>query len=969
MLFQNCIEQVFDDMTVSVTANTVFREEFTVTLRCIHAYLEPRLGEFNEREQRSQFVGLCALFVFHFHLFRVVDKRLVKAVWDVQRKLPAIHLYGDVMICPNEFLSRKIPQLSTVVDKRSVDFDAVRRDYLAGLDANIAAYAQTCFMQVATWLVRMEDHNPKDKEDVGERIAALCQMLIQGVLFSYKLSHFVKSFLNLHLDLGAPLKSSHLKAVFRIMELIKSIQQMFHRRSMWIAQMVPHIMQLYSHQAIRVVKACQDKLTADRQYSAKRLDTIAALNLLQSSFNGPPTASRILSIKMAMHVVISARVLTVQHQEVLQSFIVRLETIGRLNEIISTNCNLSFFFWHRQFVTNYLNDLYDTPTEAHRIHYLFAAINDFVVPLQQLKHEESPQVFLDSLEKEISVRHYFVTFCHPFLSPVPPLTRRATCSASCPCLLGADWCSHFVVMPNLRLQAVLDGDVTRRLCRDIENDLRLHIHTGVVKLDDRNPFKVGLHDLSHFLALLPIRFLQKKIDIKSQVTHYLDITFYNLTTVQPNDWKVYGQMRNLAKQKYGLEMQEVHLPSSTLEQGLDVLQIMRNISVFVSSYLYNLNNQIFVERQSNNKFLNTINIRHIANSIRTHGFGIMNTTVNYTYQYLRKKFFQFSQFLYDDHIKSRLIKDLRYFKEVREETDQQYPFERAEKFTKIIRKLGVNDKGESYLDQFRKLITEIGNAMGYIRMIRTGGFHCCSNAVSFVPDLETIISFEELVKDENMSAETCGAAKNVDAAVASLTENFGVASEGTGSEKTEYFKMLVTAFAKEFRDKKNSHLNNFYVMVPPLCLNFVEYMISAKDKISRKNKIGAAFTDDGFAMGVAFILKLLDQYTAFDSLHWFRSCRTHYTKEKEKVLQSRERGREDEKLQQTISLSLKRLSNYERELDLLFYSLSSARIFFRADQTAAEEAEAAKEAGGGAPAADPADPKKKSSRMCHATSR
>jgi len=63
------------------------------------------------------------------------------------------------------------------------------------------------------------------------------------------------------------------------------------------------------------------------------------------------------------------------------------------------------------------------------------------------------------------------------------------------------------------------------------------------------------------------------------------------------------------------------------------------------------------------------------------------------------------------------------------------------------------------------------------------------------------------------------------------------------------------------------------------------------------------------------------------------------------------------------------LSNYERELDLLFYSLSSARIFFRADQTAAEEAEAAKEAGGGAPAADPADPKKKSSRMCHATSR
>lgn len=38
-----------------------------------------------------------------------------------------------------------------------------------------------------------------------------------------------------------------------------------------------------------------------------------------------------------------------------------------------------------------------------------------------------------------------------------------------------------------------------------------------------------------------------------------------------------------------------------------------------------------MERSSNNKHLNTINIRHIANSIRTHGTGIMNTTVGSPY--------------------------------------------------------------------------------------------------------------------------------------------------------------------------------------------------------------------------------------------------------------------------------------------------------------------------------------------------
>ena len=91
-------------------------------------------------------------------------------------------------------------------------------------------------------------------------------------------------------------------------------------------------------------------------------------------------------------------------------------------------------------------------------------------------------------------------------------------------------------------------------------------------------------------------------------------------------------------------------------QGLDILEIMRNIHQFVADYCYNLNNQIFVARDSDGKYLNTINIGHVANSIRTHGVGIMNTTVNFTYQFLKKKFFVFSQFMFDEYIKARVAK-------------------------------------------------------------------------------------------------------------------------------------------------------------------------------------------------------------------------------------------------------------------------------------------------------------------------
>ena len=66
------------------------------------------------------------------------------------------------------------------------------------------------------------------------------------------------------------------------------------------------------------------------------------------------------------------------------------------------------------------------------------------------------------------------------------------------------------------------------------------------------------------------------------VTHYLDKTFYNLTTVALHDWKTYGEMRNLCVQKYGLGMTEVHLPSQTLEQVSDGIECIINIMVTLS---------------------------------------------------------------------------------------------------------------------------------------------------------------------------------------------------------------------------------------------------------------------------------------------------------------------------------------------------------------------------------------------------
>ncbi|XP_076340851.1 strumpellin and WASH-interacting protein isoform X2 [Tachypleus tridentatus] len=882
-IFLGCMEQGFDDGKAFVSKNCVFAEEFFINLRNIFAQVEPKLGELNEIDTRAKLVGICALYVLHFYLFRTVDRKQFKQIWDTYKKVPAVPLVANILWFPDQFLLMQLPHMAKSMDRKAQDAVKNQRlNYLQQKSQSLPKDAQISYHQVTSWMIRMELAAQPDGERLLEDLNHRTSLLVQGLMLSWSISNQVKTVMNLHVTLAKPMTKTSVLALCRMIEMLKAIEATFHKHTMHICENITHIVQHLGYIALTAINAAKKRLVADKKYSERRLDVLSALVLAEKALNGPGTKERRLITHLAMALGTQLKSFKEDELTSFNSVMRKLDLICELREKLQGACDCSFMYWHRVVFPTYVTDLYENGEGGHRIHYMFGALRDCVPPMLVTRHEVSPQVLLDNFDKEI--------YGH------------------------------------------LKEHLLDPLCRDIETDLRLHSHSHL-QLDDRNPFRVGLTPFLHLLKIRPVRFFDRLINIKAYVENYLDKTFYNLTTVALHDWKTYGEMRSLAKHKYGLKTVEAHLPSQTLEQGLDVLEIMRNIHVFVSRYLYNLNNQIFIESSSNNKHLNTINIRHIANSIRTHGIGIMNTTVNFTYQFLRKKFYIFSQFLYDEHIKSRLLKDLRFFRENKTQQNQKYPFERAEKFNKGIRKLGLSPDGLSCLDQFRNLISQIGNAMGYVRMIRSGGLHCCSNAICFIPDLDDIVSFEELCKEENMSDECVKAAAKLDAVIGNLTKNF--------SEGTEYFKLLVDVFAPAFRDPKNMHLRNFFVILPPLTLNFVEHSITCKERMNRKSKIEASFTDDGFAMGLAYILKLLDQYYDFDSLHWFTSVKVKFSKEKAdaKKQQDSVTGRADEKLQQTIQLTFKRLEIYEQEFDILNYSLSSARIFFRADLTAAEEKE------------------------------
>ena len=111
LIYQNCVEQEFDfPGLVEVRANDVFEQEFMYNIKEMYSRMTARTGDLNEVYQRKHFIGLCALYGFYFTLFRKPnDKKFFKAVWELHKIIPMIHLCGNVVWFPTDFLTKKVP--------------------------------------------------------------------------------------------------------------------------------------------------------------------------------------------------------------------------------------------------------------------------------------------------------------------------------------------------------------------------------------------------------------------------------------------------------------------------------------------------------------------------------------------------------------------------------------------------------------------------------------------------------------------------------------------------------------------------------------------------------------------------------------------------------------------------------------------------------------------------------------------
>eukprot|EP00981_Chlorochromonas_danica_P012186 scaffold4610_cov180-Ochromonas_danica.AAC.3 len=972
-IFKGCVEQNFEEVStnedggveemVIVRHNSLFLDgELMHTLKLMIETSVPVIGTTNEANERNVLLGSLGLYALYRQLLPphiAPDTKLHRLVWAIQKAVPTMIISESAVFYVGEFLLQHAPLDSKKLDPPHPG--VFRKQFIQQFDSLLNQRTQTLLAQCKAWMILAESRlqsslalevalQTAGAMSAGAESAVLSTLqvldlygsiLLRGLSLVKRASYLAKYTLIMHTNMQVPLSRTNLNDVAQLLEMVKAMDYTFLRKDSVIAEYLVLILRNISDSLFARLNLIKLKLESTKKVDGKFMVLHGVAALFEELLRSTDTWStcRQISLHLFAEIILAAPPNVLKNDregQKIHSSCSKLIALANLVKEVRAATDCSFIYFHTSLLQPIIRSIYQIPTECNRLHYLYSVYEDGVKLPQAVLHDNE-QRFVQNFHKVI---------CDP-----------------------------------------LKVEIIEPLCKDIETDLRLHIHTK--HLDHMvalNPKTENLRPLKPFLDLPPISVLGHLLDIKASVTHYLDMNFYNLTTVALHDWKTYSDMRSLALEKFGLKLMDNFLPMGSLDQGLDVLQIMRNIHIFVSRFTYNMNMQQFVEYRPDkaSKHLNTIKIQSIAASIRQHGLGVLNTTVNFTYQFLSSKFRIFSQFLFDDHIKAHLSREHRWFKKHKNEpaVNNMYPYERALKFVQGVRKLGVNENNKSFLDQFRILVTEIGNALGYVRMVRSASMFYCSEAVKYLPEFEDIITFADhagpgrdakeipdtgvvlpAVKGANLSDETVRAAKNLDEVIQTLVKNFG--------EGSDYFKVLVNVFQSVLLNSEHEHLKNFYIIVPAMCISWIDASLQAKDAMYKTAK-GAYkemyFTDDGFAMGTAYCLAILKQSRKHEALHFMDSISQKIRidtkdlkarQDKRAVIEAERAKRKAEKAKKragffgfggkkgeegsdeendnyrdqeeihSIQLTSKRIEAYRRETEQLFYSMSGAEIFFK----------------------------------------
>ncbi|XXG67338.1 hypothetical protein AAC387_Pa06g0709 [Persea americana] len=838
------------------------------------------------------------------------EKKLGKLIVEMLQLVPVIYVEGiRFMLC--DLLKNQFPQSlsSWPILKEAVrECDAMKSNFLSHLTEIHSRDWQAIKDAVVSWVASFQSniHQLADQLRVEACLRLHMKQIIQGILLANRMQMIVTSMLDLHALLEVPIRREKLKYLCHMVVLLKVVEDTFHKKALDIIQSLPHIINLVQADIEQLLIPAKDALLSEvskeNQMSKMRLlsslirgkdmdarlsDSLSMVLLSLQMLKGGGGSKRLLILSITMDAVESIGHLNIDYLRI-EKLILKADVIADFKSIVEGVTNCGFLYWRKEMIRTWFSMVYMDVDKFSWLQYLVDAFCD---GLWLLRQGHVGKFTLQSHEEEIE-----------------------------------NAVKHEIISP---------------LCRDIETDLRLHVHSIHLKGSVHvNPTKTGVRNLSWYLQLKPLRLPFKCIDIKLQVESYLNYAFYNHTAMSSYNWKTYSEMRQLAELKYGLVVDDIHLPEQSLDHGIDIHEIIQNLPKFAVGYLYNMYNQVFIEKVSNvqgKKNLRVFGVEHVTSSVASHGQGIISVAISSFFRFLTEKTAFLSELLQDNCVRSHSMNEVNFWKSDKEAI-QRHPIIQAERSILAAGNLSFGDHELRLLEQLHCVLSEIGNVLGLVRSLRAGDSRHASSISRFIYRSKSASSYTEASQKLDSGDEMVTAGRMMDIATQKKKQS---------EELNNYFSFLISVFTVELQSDKYVHLKEFFLLIPALIISLIDCKIHRKEKMWRGRDSGnQTYTEDGLMMGVAYILKVTGQEKSFDGLHLFADASKHF----KEVLQSLEESKVADQPKNSSFAGLKlwgqaasqpspisaetqkeidKLKRYQKEIELIQCGLNVARTILR----------------------------------------
>ncbi|XP_072966494.1 uncharacterized protein [Typha angustifolia] len=544
--------------------SSCFHDTFSEILRRLDSWKELPAD-------RRKILDYVALFLFSTHASgEVPEKRIGKLLIEMFHLVPLIYVEGGKRIILSDVVKSQCHQALSSWPPLAADskeFGVMKSTYLMRLSDLHSRDWQAIKDSLSCWAVSFQSNVHPSSEMLSEEwVRLLMKQILQGVLLANRLHMLVISMLDLHALLEVPLRREKMKSLCHMIISLKVIGDIVHIKGPNIMRSLPHVLNIIQKDIEQFIIPLKGKIESEiakgsqtskmgflssltrggKEMDTKLTDSLTLVLISLQLLEGGGNYKRQLIFSITMDILQSIGALDIDFLRI-RKFTSKLETLAEFQSIIEGKTNCSFLYWRKEMIGTWLSMMYADANKLSWLQYILDAFSD---GLWFLKLGHVGKFTLQSYEEEI--------------------------------------------------EDTLKSEIIAPLCRDIETDLRLHVHSTHLKGSvSVNPTKTGVQNLSWYLRMKMLRLPFKIIDLNMLVESYLNAAFYSHSLMTTYDVKIYSVMRQLGELKYGLELDDFHLTEFFIDQDFDVFRIVQKLNIFVEDYSYN------IVKQNNKGALNT----------------------------------------------------------------------------------------------------------------------------------------------------------------------------------------------------------------------------------------------------------------------------------------------------------------------------------------------------------------------------